>query len=526
MPYGNVLVDGLRAQRDNRPEHTAVTDFRTSTQRSFSNLWLAAESAAMHLYRSGARPGQHVVMTLPLGSELIAYCYGAAILGAVPAFVDPNQPLESLAPCLADLDAAVWVSSIPDPARGLYRGSIWPPDHTIFDAGDSDSTSKKQPWEQRAWSVNDTVLMLYTSGTTGIPKGVPWTSRELSSQMRYYGDNDIRSEFCLFPHLALVSLAIGRRVVLPDLSTAQPAHLDIDAFYRQLAGSGSDYLFASPLVWHRLVTHIQRHSLPAPKLRRAATAGSAIGVRLIERMRAALDPTDVVVPYASTEALMPITVVGADEHIYLSQLKTWNGKGTPLGRPTEEMQVRIISPSSKGANFDVTTASLDTGVAGEIIVAGPRVVRTYHRRDDAVAASKLRDSPTGEIWHRTGDHGYIDDSGLVWYLCRNRDVVDSPHGPIYPDALEQMWNMVTGFALSAVVYDADADRLFYVFPHDEDPSAVDIGTMSILAQRLHFPGPTPLQLPGALPTDPRHNSKIDRDAVTRLVRQITASGCS
>ncbi len=95
-----------------------------------------------------------------------------------------------------------------------------------------------------------------------------------------------------------------------------------------------------------------------------------------------------------------------------------------------------------------------------------------------------------------------------------------------PDALEQMWNMVTGFALSAVVYDADADRLFYVFPHDEDPSAVDIGTMSILARRLHLPDPTPVRLPGALPTDPRHNSKIDRDAVSRLVRQITASGCS
>lgn len=520
---GHALLDGLATSCVERPDRIAVTDLRSSSQHAFSDIQHAAESARTHLHQLGVRPGDNVVVTLPLSVELIAYCYGVFLVGAVPAFLDPNQPPDTLAACLADLDAPVWVSELPCPGTDLYDGIVCTPTSTGFDSARLGTVLPDPSRSEMQWDIADTVLLLYTSGTTGIPKGVPWTSRELASQMRYYRSDEISSEFCLFPHLALVAVAMGRRVVLPDLATVQPARLDVAAFYQQLAVSGSDYLFASPLVWHRLITHMDQHHLPAPALRRVATAGSAIGARLVERMQDRLAPAEVVVPYASTEVLMPITLIGADEHVYRSKLGTWTGMGTPLGRPPADMDVAVVESQFEGPHFDVALDGLPADRTGEIVVSGARVSTTYFHRDDAVRTAKLRDTRTGEIWHRTGDFGYIDSSGLVWYLCRRKDVVDSPHGPIHPDALEQMWNMVTGFLLSAVVYLEDLDRLFYVFPHDEDPRAVDLGTMAILAQRLHLPRPTPVHLSTALPTDPRHNSKIDRGRLRRVVEHLVAT---
>ncbi|MFR9749757.1 AMP-binding protein [Nocardia sp. 004] len=503
--------------RDNG-DHIAVVDYSSGGRYSFVDVGRSVHRAALHLQQCGVRSGRHVVVTLPLGIDLVAYCHGALLLGAVPSFLDPNQPAEALAQCLATLDPSVWVCRSRQVPENVYGGTLCVPGAVTRDipVGIADIPG-------RQWNTTDTVLLLYTSGTTGVPKGVPWTSRELASQIRYYRCEEITSELCLFPHLALVALAMGRRVVLPDLATLAPAHLDIATLYQQLTESGSDYVFASPLVWHRLIEHMSHHGLAPPRLRRVATAGSAIGSRLIETMQRALAPTDVVIPYASTEALMPITLIGADDHIHYSESGTWSGKGTPLGRAAPETQVAIIEPDLDITSFDVAVHSLPPESPGEIIVTGTRVTHTYFHRPEAERESKLTDTCTGEIWHRTGDYGYMDVEGRLWYLCRKKNVIDSHHGPLYPDALEQMWNLVTGFPLSGVVYLEDLDRIFYAFPDEQDPAAIDLETMAILADRLRIPHPTPLQLYGPLPTDPRHNSKIDRAELQTMVTKLVDS---
>jgi acyl-CoA synthetase (AMP-forming)/AMP-acid ligase II len=503
---GNVLLDGFSARVDQEPDAVAAVDCATGEELTCRLLEERAVVAARQLEELGVGCGDHVITTVPLGIDFLAYCLGAFKLGAVPALVNPNVEPAALRQCLNELAAPAWISGEPDPSQL--------PSQVIRRQLASSFADAPRPRV-----ASDTVLMLYTSGTTGAPKGVPWTSRELASQIAVYRDPAITSEFCLFPHLALIAVAMGRTAVLPALSTVAPATVDIEMLHRQLMEFGGDYVFGSPLLWQRLADYLALGHRPPP-VRKAATAGSAVNSRLLEQLSKVMPGTEFSVPYASTEVLMPITLITAADYIYHSGFGTWAGRGVPLGHPAAEMRIGIIDSTMNSNMFD-STQMLEAEQIGEIVVAGPRVTETYYERPDVENHAKMHDPHDGTVWHRTADIGYVDRRGQLWYLCRKKDVVRRGKLTYYPDAIEAMLNMVTGAALSAVVFDDDV--MFYVMAAADAPDVVDTGSLAILCQRCDLPPPRTIRLPSALPADSRHNSKINREATLAQVRAFLTS---
>ncbi|WP_343930831.1 AMP-binding protein [Tsukamurella strandjordii] len=508
---GNVLLDEVIVSAHERPHDVAVVEAKTGRTLSFEALLACATTAGRRMVNAGARPGGNVVMTGALDLDFVVACFGAFTVNVTPALLDPNSKDVTLKQCIDELEAEVWVTTSEVDTLGLRHFN------PIGTSRCSDSTDRFGEWVS-SWDVLDPILMLYTSGTTGIPKGVPWSSRELSSQIRYYSAaSEIRTEFCLFPHLALVAIAIGRTAVLPDVTTLQPLKIPIESVHGQMVEYGCDYVFASPLVWDRMVRFLQESRMAAPPILVAATAGSALSGRLVERIASALPNTTVRIPFASTEAVMPITVIDATEFVYLAGTKTYAGAGVPLGAVTDEMAVAVIPVEYEARDFSIARASVTSAVVGEIVVSGSRVTRTYFRREDVERHAKLRDVVTERVWHRTADLGYLDDDGRLWFVCRKKDVIPLPGGTnLYPDALEQMWNMATGASISAVVYSALRGELFYVLPKDS-VAEVDQFVLDLQADRAGVPRPTVVMLGDSLPADVRHNSKVDRASVLRLV---------
>ncbi|WP_016931653.1 AMP-binding protein [Rhodococcus sp. R1101] len=509
---GNVLLDELIASARARPHVTAMIEAKTGRSLSFEELLARAAAAGRSMLAAGARPGSNIVMTGALDLDFVVACFGAFTENITPALLDPNSSEATLRQCIEELEATVWVTTSElDDTLGLVH----------FDpTGIAASTiaDEAEPQWSTTCDVLDPILMLYTSGTTGVPKGVPWSSRELSSQIRYYSAaTEVRTEFCLFPHLALVAIAIGRTAVLPDVATLQPLRIPIESVHRQMMKHGCDYVFASPLVWDRLVRLLAESGEKAPPIKIAATAGSALSGRLIERISAALPHTTVRIPFASTEAVMPITVIDAPEFVHLSKTRTYAGAGIPLGTVADEMSIGIVPIEFDDSDFSLERSSLPAMEVGEIVVTGTRVTRTYFRRPDIEGHAKLRDVVTERVWHRTADLGYIDDKGQLWFVCRKKDVIRLPDGDnFYPDAVEQMWNMATGASISAVVYSEPRDELFYVLP-DDSVAEVDEFVLNLQADRAGVPHPTVVTLSGSLPADVRHNSKVDRPSVLRIV---------
>ena len=164
------------------------------------------------------------------------------------------------------------------------------------------------------------------------------------------------------------------------------------------------------------------------------------------------------------------------------------------------------------------------------MVRGPVVTRQYYNRPDATKLAKIRDPQTGEVLHRMGDVGYVDDRGRLWFCGRKSHRVVTPHGTLFTDMVEPIFNTVPGVARTALV---GVTRNGVTYPVlcveriattssaacrelDSGRAWLDglarCGAARVGARLEHtaddrdVPGPS-----GSFPVDVRHNSKIFRE---------------
>jgi len=192
------------------------------------------------------------------------------------------------------------------------------------------------------------------------------------------------------------------------------------------------------------------------------------------------------------------------------------------------MQVHVI-PISDGPipEWD-DSLCLPVGEIGEFVVRGPVVTHHYHRRPDLTRLAKVHDAKTGEVLHRMGDVGYLDDRGRLWFCGRKSHRVVTPHGTLFTDMVEPVFNTIPGVLRTALVgvtrekvtypvLCVEMDRQYELgrslFEASGQPrSAILDQLMSPTAGRFQHTQPvrTFLLYP-ELPVDVRHNSKILRE---------------
>ncbi|MGW0562810.1 AMP-binding protein [Streptomyces sp. NPDC003016] len=511
----NPLVQGL-VDRCNNPEDSGVlTDCATGRTVTAQQFWYDSQRVAYRLVELGVTRGDRVAVTMPAGEVFAHIIYACFIVGAVPAFVDAGTSKEVLAKCVKELEPALWVSAAPVPGHETYLSDGFDVRYSIPDDSEAVSPEEAHP--------DDHVLLLYTSGTTGLPKGVPWTCSQISSYLRVQRDSyekfGVRSEFAFFPHLGIKAIAMGRRAVIPALPETQPALLSIPDAIRQMTTHGCDYVFASPVFWQRLAEHCGGGAIMAPPVKVAATAGAAVNQEMLANLGQVMPKARLYVPYASTEALMPITLIDSATLADLTERGTKQGRGVPLGHAVDT-RVEVID-SAAAELRDITDADfLPPGSIGELVVSGPRVTTEYFRRPELTAYAKLRHTGDGSLWHRMGDVGYMDEKSMVWFLCRKKHVVDTAFGRVYPDQQEQAYNHHLGVYACAVIAAPGSAQVLLVLPESSWDRVVQ-EDVDAVAERLSLPVPKLLFYPGSLPSDRRHNSKIDRE---ELLNWATAQG--
>jgi acyl-CoA synthetase (AMP-forming)/AMP-acid ligase II len=122
-----------------------------------------------------------------------------------------------------------------------------------------------------------------------------------------------------------------------------------------------------------------------------------------------------------------------------------------VGRPVAGVEVRVIRISDEPvAEWDDSLLARP-GEVGEFVVRGPVVTRTYYNRPDATRLAKIRIPNTGEVLHRMGDVGYLDDRGRLWFCGRKSHRVVTAAGTLFTDMVEPVFNTVPGVARTALV---------------------------------------------------------------------------
>ena len=477
-------------------------------QLTFRELDELSGRYAQGMVRYGIGRGKRTLVMVRAGVELIAVSYALFKAGAVPVLIDPGMGRKAFLKCVEDLAPTSMVgiplahvariafpSSFSSVKRFVTVGTRW------FWGGANLATFAQEPTPLlTAMEPSDEAAILFTSGSTGPAKGVLYThgifNAQLDALRDLYGFQPGEVDLAAFPLFSLFDNALGMTSVIPELDPSRPATCDPAKIVAALRDNRCTTAFGSPAIWKRVVPWCEKHGVKLPGVKRVIIAGASVPPLLIAQLRALIGG-DVYTPYGATEAL-PVAAIAGTTIVEETASRTTSGAGTCVGEPV--INVRIIPITDAPVS---ETIAVPGGHIGEICVRGPVVTETYMNRPEATAAAKIRDG--GDIWHRMGDVGYLDERGRLWFCGRKSERVLTAQGPIFTDPVEGICNAQGARTALVGVGRPGEQRPVLVVEGSPDPElAARLKPLAKVDAVLFHP---------SFPVDVRHNAKIHRLAL-------------
>jgi acyl-CoA synthetase (AMP-forming)/AMP-acid ligase II len=343
-------------------------------------------------------PGDRVAVVADNSAAYAVLYYGAARSGRVLALI--NQRL-SAAEQYEQITTSTASMVFGDPG---YLAELSGRPAVVFGTPDWGRALGHAAYTGAEPAADDPAWLVFTTGSTGAPKGALHTHRSLTAGV--WGTVEGRSvppaDVYLFPfpmcHVAgynvLVRHATGSTVVLAERFRAAEF---VDTVNAHRVATCS----LAPTMLHALLAHVDATGASMPSLREIAYGSSAISADLIERATAVLD-VDFHQGYGMTETAGNVTFLGPGDHRAGGDLLG------SAGMPHSGVEVAIVD--SGGGRTPV-------GGTGEVVVRGPQLMARYWQDPGATAAA-LTDG-----WLHTGDIGRLDAAGRLWIVDRAKDVI-------------------------------------------------------------------------------------------------------
>jgi long-chain acyl-CoA synthetase len=389
-----ILMDTARRH----PQREALR--RGGRRVGYAELDRASAHVAQRLAAGGVRPGDRVALMVPNVPEFVAAYYGILRAGAIVVPLDVDLKRDELRGTLADADAALLIGW-----RGLLRTaheSTWlVAPGSFFD----DGAPTAEPGVAIERDAGDTAVIVYTSGTTGKPRGAELTHANLTCNARVtaklfgFGPEDAVLGALPLTH------AFGQTCTL-NAAMLTGARLVLAERLEPL--EGVTVLVGVPSMYARLLASAAGEPLGAPALRMCISGGAPLAPELLDACERTLG-TRLLEGYGLTET---------------SPVASFNLPSEParpgsIGTPIEgvEMRVRDVSPEG----------------VGEIVIRGHNVMKGYWNRPEDTRAVLSDDG-----WLRTGDLARVDDDGGFWIVGRAKDLIIRDGRNVYPREIEDV----------------------------------------------------------------------------------------
>ncbi len=531
------------------PDRPAVIDGEKTI--NFRDLEADIALLAAGLARAGIKPGLRVALLVPPSIEFVALTFALFRAGAVLVLIDPGIGAANMRSCL-DEAAPEAFAGIPKAhaarlllgwARKSVRinitvGKRWfwggytledlrkkgtgyfiSPDNIIPEAASAPENKVACPHYS---------AVLFTSGSTGAPKGAVYTQEMFAAQARMLKEYfRIEPGYCsvpTFPSFALFDVALGLTIVVPKMDFTRPAAADPAMLSGLMNKHKAVQLFGSPALLDTLSRYGERTGTQMPSLTRVISCGAPVSAAVIARMKKMLPAeTQIFTPYGATEAL-PVACISSGE---LAGLKPGQ-PGTCVGRTWEGMETFIIRITDAPIAEWSDELLAGNGEIGEITVKGPVVSPEYFSRADGTALAKIR-GPGGVIYHRMGDAGWKDADGRLWFCGRKSHRVTTPEGTLFTIPCEAVFNAHPDVRRTALVGTGPAGgqtpALFVELEKGVARRAALTGELLALGAAHDSTRniKTILYHPG-FPVDIRHNAKISREKLAALAAQRQIAG--
>lgn len=489
---------------------------------------VTAATAALFAER-GIRAGTRTLLMARPGLDLILCAFALFRLGAVPVAIDPGMGLKSFLRCvrktepeaLVGIPLAQWVRRVFFRKFASVKIAVAVGTRAFSREVEKRSRDAALPTEIARADAGRLAAILFTSGSTGAPKGVCYTHGMFDAQREivrdFYGIAPGEIDLPLLAIFALFNPALGMTTVTPPMNAARPAALDPEKIVRAVRENGVTNSFGSPILWRKIAEYCDARGETLPSVRRILCAGTAVSPAVMALLKKVLPNAEIHSPYGATENL-PVSDVTADEVLARTGTLTEHGRGTCTGTPLPCNRVRIIPIRDDAiADFDAI-APLAKNVPGEICVCGPTTTREYFNDAEATRAAKIFDRADGSVWHRMGDVGYLDDAGRLWFLGRKAERVETAAGTLFTEAVEPIFNThpdVFRCALVGLGERGNAIPAIIVEPRAGTPKARrDALADELLALAKSREATRVVRRvfihPKKFPVDVRHNAKIHR----------------
>ena len=414
---------------------------------SYGELDRRSDAIAAGLARRGIGRGSRTVVMVRPTPEFFLLMYALFKAGAVPVLVDPGIDKRALKQCLDEArpDAFIGVP-LAMFARVLLRWARAAKLRitTGRSARFADATLAEVERDGEgagpqliATAPDDVAAILFTSGSTGVPKGVVYRHRHFVAQIDMlrdaFGLQPGGVDLPTFPPFALFDPALGLTSIIPDMDPTRPAKADPRKLHAAIERFGVTQLFGSPA----LMRVLAKHGRPLPTVTRVTSAGAPVPADVVAKMRELLPPdAQFWTPYGATECL-PVAVIEGRELVTLRE-RTETGAGTCVGRPVAPNEVRIIRITDEAISEWSDELLVKPGQVGEITVAGPTATDTYFNREAQTRLAKIREG--ARIVHRMGDLGYFDAEGRLWFCGRKSQRVVTPGRTLCTEQVEPVFD--------------------------------------------------------------------------------------
>jgi len=490
---------------------------------TFAELARDVERLAAGLRRAGLKPGERAALLVPPSRDFFACTFALFRLGAIPVLIDPGIGFANMGRCLADAEPAAFLGS---PKAQLARLlGRWAPSARLTVVADGKIPGLWNTRELRGMGGGGfdappaepeaAAAILFTSGSTGAPKGAVYTHGVFSAQVELLRELfDIKEgevSVPTFPLFALFDVALGLTAVIPEMDFTRPGSVAPAAIIGPLQKYRAQQLFGSPALLDRVGRYGERHGIFLPDLRRVMSAGAPVPAKTLRRFSKMLrDGVQIHTPYGATEAL-PVALIGSDEILNETAKLTTEGRGVCVGRAVRGVDVEVIRITDEPISEWNESLRVESGRIGEILVKGPMVTKEYFRRPEATRLAKIQDGTATR--HRMGDLGYFDDRGRIWFCGRKSQRVVTDDGDLYTIPVEGVFNGHPAVKRTALVGVKNKPVLCVELEPGTEMNEKNL-TSELLAfgqKYEHTRSIRTILYHPSFPVDIRHNAKIFRE---------------
>lgn len=488
---------------DQYPDVIAIKHRNTSL--TYSQLKNKVLKRANYLYSKGIANQDRVLVFIPMSIDLYVNLLAIFSVGATAVFVDEWVKIDRLNISCQIANCKGFVGSYKSHLLRVLSKEIRKITVKLV-ARDKSEVPIKEVTEVK---LNDIALITFTTGSTGIPKAAKRTHGFLIEQFKVL-DKELNPQpgeisMPVLPIVLLINLAKGATSVIPDY-IRNLNKVNYNQIIDLIKSENIETITASPFFIERTAKELSRSNQSATSVKKIFTGGAPVFPDAAAKFSEVFNSADVNILYGSTEA-EPISIINADDLKSIKEVEN----GLCVGRISDDVVVKIVKTDILAQNIKTETQleeqMLKPLQIGEIIVAGPHVLKEYFNNPEAEKEVKIKTEYN--VWHRTGDSGYISTDGKLYLTGRVKQIINFQNQFYYPFIEEYKLKSIEGVEMGTILNINNSLLVFVELKMNVNSNTFQKQILSLYS--------VPVKIKFIkIPRDPRHHSKIDYEKLLEV----------